>query len=574
VVCLGIVKEPEIIHSKAPEGAEGYDIVIVGKATDNSGFGGAAFASLVLDEEDREQNRGAVQVPDPFLKNVLIRDTEAVFREVRRRGIKAGFKDMGAGGIMCSTSEMCAASGFGAEIDLDRVHTSMEIPAYIIACSETQERFTWIVPPEFTPVLLRIYNEDFELPRVAEGARASVVGKVVKQPRYILKFKNRVVCDLPVREITSGITYKREWKEPGRVFSEPELPEPGDYNRVLLKLLAHPNIASRAVIYKHYDTEVQGNTIIRPGEADAGLIAPLPGSSVGVALSTDSNPRYSRISPYWGAVTAVAEAMRNVACVGAVPSGITDCLNYGNPEKPEAFWEFREGVRGVSEAARNLWLKGQKNIPVPVVSGNVSFYNESASGKAVDPSAIIACVGIIDDYSKAVTMSVKKAESMLYFVGERKNELGGSVYYEMFGKLGANVPKIDFEKERNMIYFIIEAINRGLLLSCHDVSDGGVAVTLSEMLMAGNTGACVNFVSDMKPYQFLFSESTGFVFEVEKARADEMLELSRQFSLSPVHIGKTGGKTFSISWKGEKIAELKLKDMENAWKNGLGEVMK
>ncbi|MCK4715137.1 MAG: phosphoribosylformylglycinamidine synthase, partial [Candidatus Aenigmarchaeota archaeon] len=184
VVSLGIVNEEDIIHSRAPENADGYDIVIVGKATDNSGFGGAAFASLILDDEDKDQNKGAVQVPDPFLKNVLIRATEAVFREVKKKNIQVGFKDMGAGGIMCSSSELCDSAGFGADIDLDKVHTSMSIPPYIIACSETQERFTWIVPPIFTKRLLEIYNEEFELPNVAEGARATVIGKVTKDTSY------------------------------------------------------------------------------------------------------------------------------------------------------------------------------------------------------------------------------------------------------------------------------------------------------------------------------------------------------------------------------------------------------
>ncbi len=188
VVSLGLIKEKEIIHSAAPENAEGYDIVIVGKATDNSGFGGAAFASLVLDEEEEEYNKGAVQVPDPFLKNVLIRATEAVFKDARKKGVKLGFKDMGAGGIMCSSSELCESGGFGADINLDNVHISIkDLPPYITACGETQERFTWISPPEFTPTILRIYNKDFELPMVAEGAQAKAIGKVTKSSDYIFR---------------------------------------------------------------------------------------------------------------------------------------------------------------------------------------------------------------------------------------------------------------------------------------------------------------------------------------------------------------------------------------------------
>ncbi|MFC1768865.1 phosphoribosylformylglycinamidine synthase subunit PurL [Nanoarchaeota archaeon] len=406
VVCLGLVKESEIIHSKAPKNAEGYDVIVVGKATDNSGFGGAAFASVILDEEDRESNKGAVQVPDPFLKNILIRATYAVFEAAKKQNVEIGFKDMGAGGIMCSTSEMGSSAGQGVELDLDKVHVSMNIPSYIIACSETQERFTYICPPSFTDTILKIYNEDFDLPSIAEGARAVVVGKVKKEKDYILKHKGEVVCNAPIDIVTSGISYDREKNERKRDLKEPKLDEPKDYKKAILDVIGHPNVSSRSRIYNHYDTSVLGNTVIKPGLADAGLIVPLD-IPAGIALSTDCNPKYSRIDPYWGAVNAVAESMRNVAAIGAVPSGLTDCLNYGNPEKKEAFSDFYEGVRGVADAAMKISHK-ETGEAVPVVSGNVSFYNESKTGRAVDGSAIIACVGVIDDYMKAITMKIKE----------------------------------------------------------------------------------------------------------------------------------------------------------------------
>src|SRR3989339_591516 len=232
VVCLGIVKEKDIIHSYAPKNAEGYDIIIIGKATDNSGFGGAAFASLILDEKNRESNRGAVQVPDPFLKNVIIRASYAVFEDARNKGVQLGFKDMGAGGIMCSTSELCSEADFGADIDLGRVNVSMQsLPPYIIACSETQERFTWICPPEFTKTLLKIYNEDFELPQISLGAGAFVIGKVTKQQDYILRYNGKIVCNVPIKVVTQGINYGRQKKAPKRNFKEPNLREPKDYNK-------------------------------------------------------------------------------------------------------------------------------------------------------------------------------------------------------------------------------------------------------------------------------------------------------------------------------------------------------
>mgnify|MGYP006290871201 CR=1 FL=1 len=575
VVSLGIVKNSEIIHSKAPKDAEGYDIIIVGKATDNSGFGGAAFASIILDEQEEEFNKGAVQVPDPFLKNVLIRATEAVFNEVREKNIDIGFKDMGAGGIMCSSSELCQAAGFGADIDLDKVHISMNIPPYIIACAETQERFTWICSPKFTKRLLEIYNKEFELPNIAEGAKAAVIGKVTKEKDYILRHKGKIVCNSPIDVVTSGILYDREYKKAQKDLKEPNLEEPKDHNKALLRVLSHPNIASKDKVYKHYDTEVQGLAVIRPGEADAGVMAPLPGSKAAIALSVDSNPKYSRIDPYQGAVNAVAESMRNVAAVGAIPYGMTDCLNFGNPEKPEAFNEFVESVKGISEAAKKICLKGTKE-PVAFVSGNVSFYNESVSGKSVDPSPVIACLGFMEDYSKAITQKIKKPNSRLFLAGERKDELGGSIYYEINNELGKNVPKIDFEKERSMIYGVIDSINDELLLSCHDISDGGLITSVSEMLVDSGCGAEINIsFSKLRFDKTLFSESSGFVFEVEEKDIDLVKKIFAKNHLELTELGKTNNsRNLSVNDNDKQIIDIPIIDIEKAWKNGLKEAMR
>jgi len=503
VVALGIIKEKDIIHSRVPKCArrEDYDVILIGKPTDDSGFGGVAFASEILDEE--KEKRGAVQIPDPFLKNVLLmgKANRQVFKRAKELGIEIGFKDLGGAGLACATSEIGATGGFGLEIDLDKVHLSMpNLLPEVICCAETQERYVLVVPRSFTKEVLKIYNQDWDLPHIYEGARARVIGKVIKQrhkgtkaqrhkgkaERYIVKHKGEVVCDAEIGEIVKGIVYKRKAKKKIYKEKEPEFPQPKDLRKVLLKILSSPNIASREYIYRFYDTEVQGNAVLRPGEADAGVIAPLPSSKVGVALSCDGNPFYGRISPYWGGATAVAEAMRNVACVGAVPSGLTDCLNFGNPEKEAAFWEFREGVRGLSEAAKKIGLKGYKETPVPIISGNVSFYNESAKGYAIDPSPIIACVGILKDYSKAITMQLKEAGNLIYLVGERYDELGGSAYYqEILGVNGRNVPKVRYEKERGMLYGVIDSINSGFVKSCHDISNGGMVVTICEMMMGG-----------------------------------------------------------------------------------------
>jgi len=580
VVCLGIIKEKDIIHSYAPKNAAGYDIIIVGKPTDNSGFGGAAFASLILDEEARESNRGAVQVPNPFLKNVLIRASYEVFKEAKKQNVELGLKDMGAGGIMCATSELCSDGDFGAEISLDKINVSMaNLPPYIIFCSETQERFTWICPKSFTKTLLKIYNEDFALSTIAENAKAVVIGTVTKSQDYKIKHKNKVVCNVPIKAVTRGIQYQREAKKPVRNFNEPILDEPKNYNETALKILKNPNVASKEKCYKHYDRNVIGNTVIEAGQADAGLLRAVPGSKYGVALSVDSNPKYGRINPCLGSINAVAECMRNIAAIGAVPAALTDCLNYGNPEKPEQFYDFVEGVKGIKEAAENIYLKNTKS-PVPIISGNVSFYNESSKGSSIDPSAIIACIGVMKNYEKAITMKIKKEKTNLFLAGGRKDELGGSVYYEINNELGANVPKIDFQEQRNSIYAVIDCIQDELLLSCHDISDGGLFTAIAEMILGGNAdgkiGAEINInFSDLRNDKILFSETPGFVFEVEDKNISKVKSIFKKYNLEIINLGKTTkNDSLVIFNKNKKIIELKINELKKAWTTGFIEALK
>ena len=520
VVSLGIVRRDQIIRSRAPPlaGEKGYDVILIGKPTDSSGLGGVTFASEALREEDEETNRGAVQIPDPFLKNVLFKANDDLFRLVRESGIEIGFKDLGGGGFTCATSEMGSAGGFGMEINLDDMHKAGDFPAEVLSIAETQERFLIISPPELREKILKIYNEDWDLPNVYEGARASVVGKINTGDRFTVTHKGEMVCDVPIQHLTEGIRYNRLELPRTIRLTEPDAAEPTDYNEVLLKILRSPNIASREHVYRYYDTEVMGNAVIRPGEADAGLIAPVRGEKFGVALAVDSNPFYGRISPYWGGATAVAEAMRNVAAIGAVPSTLTDCLNYGNPEKPEAFWEFREGVKGLAESCKKLYLKGyaDQQQAVPIVSGNVSFYNESPQG-SVDPSPVVACVGIMKDFSKAITMDLKAVGDKIFLIGPRFDELGGSEYYRtILGVTGANVPIVRFDLERNMIYAVIDAIEEGLLAAAHDISNGGLAASLCEMALTRPAKFGVEVDLDlvqggdigMRNDKLLFSESS------------------------------------------------------------------
>lgn len=576
VACLGVVKEKEIIHSAAPKNAIGYDVILIGKPTDNSGFGGASFASVILTEEDKEANKGAVQVPDPFLKNILLRATENVFQVAREKGIVIGFKDCGAGGVMCASSELGEAGGVGIEVDLDKVHISMDIPSYIIACGETQERYVFISPKDFTPTILKIMNEDWALPKIAKGAQASVIGKVRDDMQFVMTYQGKVVCNAPIKEVTTGIVYDRERKKAERNFEEPELEEPSDYNHILLDVLSHPNVASKARFFKHYDTMVQGNTIIGSGQADAGVMAPIPDCKAAVALSVDCNPNYTKIDPKLGSMNAVAEAMRNVAAVGATPYAMTDCLCFGNPEIPENFNDFCECVEGISEAASKLCLKGSQE-PVPFVSGNVSFYNESSTGKQVDPSPIIACLGVMQDCTKAITMQIKKPESVLLLIGERRDELGGSVYYKINGHDGKNVPQMNFAQEKGMIHGVIDAIDKGLLLACHDVSDGGVITTVSEMILggeaAGKIGATLQFNDGLAASRILFSESSGFVMEVPFEKVKEVEDIFEEYHVDVFQIGSTGGSLLAVNYNDQEVINLTIEQIKDAWWNGIPEAL-
>ncbi|MBZ0254529.1 phosphoribosylformylglycinamidine synthase subunit PurL [bacterium] len=583
VIAIGLLRESEIIHSRVPPGGEGYDLILIGKPTDRSGFGGAAFASGVLDQDNEEENKGAVQVPDPFLKNVLLhyKATHAVKELLKQKGVKAGMKDLGAGGIACCASEIGASGGFGVDIQLENVHISEpDLPAEIILCAETQERYIWAVPPEITPDVLRIYNEEWELPTICAGAGARVIGKVTKEQQMRVTHHGEIIVDLPIEFVVEGIQYQRESKQPTTAFSEPNLELPSDWNALLKDLLAHPNVRSKDFIFRHYDTEVQGRGYIRPGEADAAVFVPLDDSPVGAALAVDGNPFYGEISPYWGAATAVAECMRNIAAVGATPRAMTDNLNYGNPEKPEDFWTLEEGVKGLADAANELYdPKGPKEA-VPFVSGNVSLYNHSTTGLSIPPSPIVACIGAIPHAGKALTLDLKKAGNLLVLVGERYDELGGSAYYQIRkAGLGANVPQVRFEQERGVIYGTIAAIDKSLAVSAHDISNGGLVLSAVEMMLACHQASQLGVEiqlskigSPLREDALLFSESSGMLLEVNPSKLDAVQAHYQEYGLKAVIVGAvTDHAKFVVADKKEQtIIDAPRGDLQSAWRGDYG----
>lgn len=577
VVTLGIVAEEDIIHSYAPANAAGYDLILVGKPTDNSGFGGASFSSLELEEDKREQNKGAVQEPNAFLERHLLKSSYALFKILKEKNLinQVGFKDLGAGGVACASVELAQASGFGAEIDLEQVHVGMEnLNPSVILCSETQERFMWVAHPELTPLILAHYNETFALPEVSLGARASVIGKVREDDRYIVRFHGQEIVNAKAADVVEGIVYDRPFTESVRHFKEPTLEEPLDYNAVLLKMLAHENMASRAPVFETYDKQVQGRTVIEAGEADAGVMMPYNSDDypeairkTGIALSLDHNPRYCEIDPYWGAVNAVVESVRNVAAVGCEPVALTDCLCFGNPEKPEQMWDFTQAVKGVIMAQNALHTFADPDHPLPVVAGNVSFYNESKHG-AIPASPMISCLGRMDDANKAVSQHFKRTDSHIIMIGARKNECGGSLYYQLHGEMGAKLPKPDVREVQAQVRAIVDAINAGLVLSSHDISDGGAACAIAEMSLKNNIGATVDIAGQLRADITLFTETGGFIVEIASA---DLVSAKAHFDKHAVDYAVIGHTNTDAHLRLQHCIDIKVQVLHQAFENGLRE---
>lgn len=620
-VALGIVREDEIIHSYVPEEAakEGYDIIIVGKPTDRSGFGGAAFASTTLEEEKKEQNTGAVQEPNPFLERHLLASTYALFdRLARERKMdKVSFKDLGAGGVVCSSVEQVAEQGFGADIELTNVHRSVsDLPPEVIGCAETQERFCWICHPDLTNGILKHYNDTWNLPGVMENARASVIGKVNASGIYRLTYKGEIVCEAKAVDITSGLQYARPTARTESTSAEPRITCDGssvhveapvklrtDIASIALAMLTHPNGASKEPFIRHYDKTVIGNSWIEAGEADAGVLLPLrdlasyaldgvhPGWELnegdrfaGIAFAGDGNGRYGRISAYAQGRNAAVEAMCNVAAVGAVPRALTDCLNYGNPEIPSHLGALEDGVRGIVDAAKAMTFE---NEPVPVISGNVSLYNSLPDGSAIDPTAIVCAIGVLKDGRKAVNAQFKKPGSKLYLIGERRDECGGSLYYQVLGELtnatrdaflGRNVPEPDCALLTNAIRFLSEAVEKRLLLSSHDISDGGLLMTVFEMTLpvrkeGGSIGATIDLdrlQSDLRTDTLLFSQTPGFIIEMDPLKENDILKTAKAHGLPLIPLGQTKAEpNLRFERNGKTILAGKLHAWQKCWKNGL-----
>ena len=542
VLTAGIVKEKNVIRSRAPKNSEGYDLILVGKPTDNSGFGGASFASLELEEEKEQQNKGAVQEPNAFLERHILKSTYALFDFLEENDLinKVGFKDLGAGGVACASIELADAAGMGAEVWVDKIHTSMpEVDGHIILCSETQERFMWSCPKDLTQTILDHYNKVFDFPNISMGAQASVVGKIVGERHYTVFYKGKKLVDGPIGKINEGFVYDRPMlKKESKQLSE-VLPENIDYNDLMLKILSHENVASRAAIYESYDKNVQGRVVNERGKTNAGVIAPFDSKKFPKEIKNDCfsaalahNPSIGKFDPYLVAQHAVLEACAKTVSVGSSPLALTDCLCFGNPEKPEQMWQFSQSCIAIREACNLLHFNGTDNLPI--VAGNVSFYNQSGD-QSIPASPMIGCFGKVSK-EKILTNGFVGSDSNLYLLGENPLFIGGSVAANVLNIKNTKIEKFDVQKYGNMLNSVLEANAASLLNSCSYVGLGGLATALFKMSFINDIGCDIK---DQKDKNLLFSKNLSFVVEVSEKNSPSFEAVLNEKGCRYKQIGKT-----------------------------------
>ncbi|MEX0856386.1 MAG: phosphoribosylformylglycinamidine synthase subunit PurL [Gemmatimonadota bacterium] len=527
-MCLGVMRADEIIRGEAS--GVGNTLMAVGARTGRDGIHGATFASEELSEDADEASRPRVQVGDPFTEKLLL---EASL-ELIGSGHIVGIQDMGAAGLTSSASEMAGRAGSGVELDMSRVPVREEgMTPYEILLSESQERMLVVAKRGEEEGVRRIL-EKWEL-------EAHEIGSVTDDGRFRIMEGGRVVADIPALPLTEGCpTYEREGIESPaiRELRETDLskvlaPE-GDLSERFLDLLESPNIASRRWIYEQYDTTVRTSTVVTPG-GDAGMIR-FRGTTRGVAATTDCNGRYCYLEPRTGAKAAVAEAARNLVCVGALPTAITNNLNFGSPLRPEIYFQLRESVLGMAEACALF--------ETPVTGGNVSLFNETG-GRAIYPTPVIGMVGIIEDVGKAVRHGFQAQGDIIVLLGENREEIGASEYlYRTEGIVAGAPPRVDLVAERQLQRAVLAIIDRGLARSAHDCSEGGLASALAESAIGGPGapwGVEVTLEDDIAPVALFFGETQGrILLSCEASHAAELLAIARDHEVPARAIGTVG----------------------------------
>jgi len=547
---LGLVKKNRIFTGIAR--GTGNPVIYVGSKTGRDGIHGATMASESFSEE-KEQRRPTVQVGDPFTEKLLL---EACL-ELMEKDFIIGIQDMGAAGLTSSSTEMAGRGGAGIELELSAVPLREKgMTPYEILLSESQERML-LVGRRGTESEIKKIFEKWDLDAV-------VIGEVTDDQQFRALWQKHDVAQIPIRALTKDApAYQRPatrpvYQEQVQQFDLAKLKEPGDLNAALKQLLGAPNIASKEWIYRQYDHYVRANTVIAPG-ADAAVIR-IKGTHKGLALTVDGNSRYCYLDPYVGGVLAVAEAARNLACVGARPIGLTDCLNFGSPENPEVMWQFAQVIQGMRSACLAL--------NVPVVSGNVSFYNETDS-VPIYPTPTIGMVGLIEKIDRVVTPWFKASGDIVVLLGRTREELGGSEYLKwLHGVTRGTPPWIDLKMESAVQRCCTEAIEQEVLCSAHDVSDGGMAVALAECCMSGEKPLGVRIESRemIRGDALLFSESQSrIIVSLKEENLDKLREIAARHNVPMQAIGTVGGPRFIF----EPLVQVSVEELKGIWSTGL-----
>jgi phosphoribosylformylglycinamidine synthase len=527
-MCVGLVNTDEIAYAVAND--VGAPIMIVGARTGRDGIHGATFASEELSEASSAK-RSSVQVGDPFMEKLLI---EACLELVREKLI-SGMQDLGAAGLTSSIVETAGKKDRGVEVDVQLVpRREKDMTPYEVMLSESQERMLIIPKAGCEAKIETIFSK--------WGLQADVIGRVTNDGVFRVLEAGRVVGEVPVKALTEGCpTYVREGVEPdyyasARAFDPLSLAPP-DLIAAARQLLASPSLASKAWVYEQYDYQVMTNTVVLPGDGDAAVLR-IRHTDRGVAFTIDCNARMVYLDPYRGGMMAVAEAARNLACTGAKPLALTNCLNFCNPEKPHVYWQMQRAVAGMSEAARAL--------STPVVSGNVSLYNETEA-RAIYPTPVVGMVGVLERVEQRVTMDFKRAGDQIVLLGAWSEELGGSEYLAVVQGITAGaVPRIDLAGEKNLQALLLAAAARKLLRSCHDVSDGGIWLTLAESGLKGGLGWTVT-VPPGRPEALLFSEApTRAVVSIGLEDVSALADLAADFGVPCAVLGEVTSGGFVV----------------------------
>ncbi len=525
VMCVGLAPADRLMRGRA-EG-EGNLLVLIGGRTGRDGIGGVSVLASRTLEEDGEDSRPSVQIGDPFTEKLLIE----CCLELIEAGLFVGLQDLGGAGLTCAVSESAARAGMGADVDLDAVplrQAGME--PFEILTSESQERMLAVVAPPNLAAVTAVCDR--------WGVPPAVIGRVASHGNVRATRGGAIVVDVPAASLADdGPVYHRPIREPSELEALHEddptfatvFTPPGE---AFLRLLGSENVASKRWVFEQYDSFVGGQIVQGPGH-DAAIVR-IEGTLKAMALSTDGKGRFGSLDPYLGAAHSVAEAARNVAVVGAKPLAITNCLNFGNPERPDVMWAFSEAVRGMADACAALGT--------PVTGGNVSFYNESGAS-AIWPTPVVGMLGLLDDYRLAVGSGFPRPGLYVYLLGETLGELGATEFAEVIlGKVSGRPPTLDLEAEGGLLRLLQRAAHDDLLESAHDCSDGGLAITLAESAIAGDTGFAVSLPGDLPPHVTLFAESASrAVVGVAPERSSKFQDLASALHVPFARLGETGG---------------------------------